>query len=385
MTPKPSPGRLCWPWSPTCLSYSEPSAALTARWSFVPTSALANLNLVRILCLWAFALAPVIAFADDSRASSPDVRALVFFDPDTSQGKELFAFYLPGLFERYGDRLEVSGIDLSQTQGRTAYSEAAKRLSLPHQPIDAPVVVVGNRAIVGLFDIATSLGDDFEDLAKDPSAKSWPPDPALQKMLPDGIETVKVRVASEGVAQVESAPEPTGDRIANALAVAVLLGMVAALIHSLARLRRQNNMPEPGTSVALLLTLAIGLGISAYTAYTALADVEPMCGPIGNCAAVQESEYSKLFGIPLGMLGLIGYSLILVTWLIARYLSPQGGRWHWIPWAVALFGVLFSLRLTALEPFVIGEICIWCLGSAVSITAALWLLSGYTRKGGKVT
>ena len=344
-----------------------------------------NLKLVRILCLWVFAVNPIQGSAEDSWASFPDVRAVVFFDPDTSQSKEFFAFYLPGLFERYGDRLKVAGIDLSQPQGRTAYSEAAERLGLPLQPVDEPVVVVDNRAIVGLFDIATALGDNFEDLAKDPSAKLWPSDPVIQELLPRGIETVKARVASEGTVQVEGDPEPIGNRIANALAVVVLLGMVAALSHCLVRLRRPNSMPGRGTSVILLLTLVIGLGISAYTAYTALAEVELMCGPIGGCATVQTSEYSKVFGIPMGVLGLIGYSLIFVTWLIARYRSPQGGGWHWIPWVVALFGVLFSLRLTALEPFVIGETCVWCLGSAVSITVALWLLSGYARKRAKIT
>ena len=130
---------------------------------------------------------------------------------------------------------------------------------------------------------------------------------------------------------------------------------------------------------AACLLVSLGLGISAYTAYTALAHVSLVCGPIGSCAEVQASEYSKLFGIPMGVLGLNGYLLILVSWLIARQLSPKGGGWNWLPWGVALFGVLFSLRLTALEPFVIGATCVWCLGSAVSITIAFWLLSGFAR------
>lgn len=38
-----------------------------------------------------------------------------------------------------------------------------------------------------------------------------------------------------------------------------------------------------------------------------------------------------------------------------------------------LFGVLFSLYLTYLEPFVIRAVCIWCLISAVIITLLLLL------------
>ncbi len=122
----------------------------------------------------------------------------------------------------------------------------------------------------------------------------------------------------------------------------------------------------------------VGLGTTAYTAYTSLADVTPICGPVGDCAAVQQSEYSRIAGIPMGVLGLGAYGAILVTWLSGRRLSPDGCGWRWLPWTIALVGVLFSLRLTALEPFVIGATCLWCLASAVAITALFWLLSGET-------
>jgi len=40
---------------------------------------------------------------------------------------------------------------------------------------------------------------------------------------------------------------------------------------------------------------------------------------------------------------------------------------------MTLFGVLFSIYLTFLEPFVIGATCMWCLSSAVIMTGLLWL------------
>jgi uncharacterized membrane protein len=346
-------------------------------------------NPILSLCLCALALISFPGLSEDAGGSLPDVRAVLFYDPGSSQSRELFAFYLPGLYERYGDRLQISGIDLSQPAGKRAYTAAAKRLGLPPQPDEEPAVVVGNRAIVGLFSIVTTFGDDFENLAADPRAQSWPPDPALEGLLGSGIEIVKARIANERALSAGGNPEqgpagklpmPTRDQIANGLAVVILLGMVAALVHSLVRVRRR-HVTRPVASGGLLITLLAGLAISGYTAYTALAEVELMCGPIGGCTAIQESGYSKFLGVPMGVIGLVGYSLILVTWLIARRLSPQGGGWFWLPWAVALFGVLVSLYLTALEPFVIGAICLWCLGSAASITIALWLLSGYTRKG----
>jgi uncharacterized membrane protein len=41
-------------------------------------------------------------------------------------------------------------------------------------------------------------------------------------------------------------------------------------------------------------------------------------------------------------------------------------------WWFALVGVLFSIYLTYLEPFVIGATCAWCLTSAISMTLILW-------------
>jgi uncharacterized membrane protein len=158
----------------------------------------------------------------------------------------------------------------------------------------------------------------------------------------------------------------------------VLFAMLIALAHSLVRVRRGGRRPD-GHKWAIPLALCVGIGISGYTAYTSLADVAPVCGPIGSCEVVQQSEYAKILGIPLGVLGVVGYISILFTWLAARRYSPEGGGWRWLPWAIAAAGVLFSLRLTALEPFVIGATCLWCVGSAVTMTTVLWLLSGETN------
>jgi uncharacterized membrane protein len=40
---------------------------------------------------------------------------------------------------------------------------------------------------------------------------------------------------------------------------------------------------------------------------------------------------------------------------------------------LAAIGVMFSIYLTFLEPFVIGATCAWCLASAIIITALFWL------------
>jgi uncharacterized membrane protein len=101
--------------------------------------------------------------------------------------------------------------------------------------------------------------------------------------------------------------------------------------------------------------------------------VSAVCGPVGDCNAVQSSPYARLFGVlPVGILGLAGYLGILLAWSWRR-LRPTGlsRRAPAAIFAMALFGTLFSVYLTYLEPFVIRAVCIWCLTSAVLITLLL--------------
>ncbi len=330
-------------------------------------------------------LASFPAWPEDTTKMQPEVRAVLFFSPDSAQYQDLFAYYLPGLLERHKDRLEVSAIDTSASSGATAYHAATANFDLPLQLEGKPAVLVGNRSMVGLMEIGRMLGDKFEEVASIPGAASWPLLPGLKTMLPAGKRDLKARTASEGASPIEEDPNAsageasTADRIADVLALAVLLTMVLVLVHSLFRLSRPASNSRPTARVVLLLALLAGLGISGYTTYTALADVVPMCGAGGGCGTVQQSEYAKLFGIPMGVFGLVGYASILITWLVAQHLSPKGGRWCWLPWALAFAAMLFSLRLTALAYFVIGATCLWCLGSALSISVVLWLLSGQTR------
>jgi uncharacterized membrane protein len=117
----------------------------------------------------------------------------------------------------------------------------------------------------------------------------------------------------------------------------------------------------------------IGLGVAAYMSYIEITKSEAVCGPVGDCNTVQESQYAYLFGvIPVGMMGIVGYLAILIAWIIGEY-GPESLRKFSILsiWGMGWFGVLFSIYLTFLEPFVIGASCAWCITSAVVMTLIL--------------
>ncbi|MBI5568146.1 MAG: vitamin K epoxide reductase family protein [Chloroflexi bacterium] len=130
-----------------------------------------------------------------------------------------------------------------------------------------------------------------------------------------------------------------------------------------------------------MLTLT-GLGVAGYLAYVETQAVAAVCGPIGDCNAVQSSPYARLFGVlPIGVLGVIGYMLIFITWLWGRLRSDRVAEIApLIVFGFAVAGVLFSLYLTFLEPFVIGAVCAWCLTSAVVMTLLMLLTLAPARR-----
>jgi uncharacterized membrane protein len=159
-----------------------------------------------------------------------------------------------------------------------------------------------------------------------------------------------------------------------------MVGVIAALLFAgVAFVRGASALPRIFSmhwiEAALPVLCLIGLGVAGYLAYVETAQVEAVCGPVGDCNTVQQSAYARLFGVlPIGVLGLMGYIAILAAWLVRRF---RRGRPADLA-ALALlgmtaFGTLFSIYLTILEPFVIGATCAWCLTSAIIITLLLWL------------
>jgi len=165
------------------------------------------------------------------------------------------------------------------------------------------------------------------------------------------------------------------DPIGNTLAILTLIGMALVTGYVLVAWRRTADEPAAWGSWAIPLLALLGLGVAGYLAYVETQRVAAVCGPVGDCNTVQQSAYAWLFGlIPIGVLGLLGYVAILIAWAVTYYGHGQLAGLAWLALLVmTLFGTLFSMYLTFLEPFVIGATCAWCLTSAIIMTALLAL------------
>jgi uncharacterized membrane protein len=187
----------------------------------------------------------------------------------------------------------------------------------------------------------------------------WPPIPGLEDVL-----------QKAGFSHVPSNPweKFLNDQPANTLAVIVLLGLFLSLLFSiLATFRPAPKFLYTIPAWVFPVLLVVGFAAASYLTYTETTRSDVFCGGISRCTDVQDSPYSKLFGlINVGEFGLLGYFLIGLAWLVNRF---AGGTVKTVAaiamYGFAVFGVSFSSYLTFLEPFVIGATCLWCLTSAV--------------------
>lgn len=111
----------------------------------------------------------------------------------------------------------------------------------------------------------------------------------------------------------------------------------------------------------------VGLGIATYLTIVHYTGAEPVCAVNHGCETVQKSKYADLAGVPVALIGLIGYVGILLSLLV------RGENGRLIRVAITAIGFLFSAYLTYLELFEIHAVCQWCVGSAVIMTALLIL------------
>ena len=76
-----------------------------------------------------------------------------------------------------------------------------------------------------------------------------------------------------------------------------------------------------------MLLAVLGLAVAGYLTYVHYAELEPICaGGGGGCERVQNSSYAELAGVPVAVLGLVGYALILASLWVPGDAGRVAGR-----------------------------------------------------------
>lgn len=320
-----------------------------------------------------FFLLTRISFA---HASEPAVvHAVLFFAPGCGHCHYVMQETLPVLLDQYGDQLQIIAVNVTQPEGQRLFTSAIQMFAPPSAGV--PFLVIGNEYLVGSADIP----DRFPILIEEHLARGgvdWPDIPGLHEVLPftETADQTSETIPPPEARELSVWQRVMLDPIGNGLAIVVLFGMIAVVLHIAWTFHKSSSKAIPGNLPMLIPVLCVmGLGVAAYLSYVEITQTSAVCGPVGNCNTVQQSEYARLFGIlPIGVLGLIGYGALFVAWLISRAASTRLSDLATLAlFAMTTLGTIFSIYLTFLEPFVIGATCAWCLSSAVFMTVLMWL------------
>ena len=120
---------------------------------------------------------------------------------------------------------------------------------------------------------------------------------------------------------------------------------------------------------AIAALCLIGIGVAGYLTYEHYSGGDVKCFIAHGCSTVQKSQWAKVAGVPVAVIGLAGYVMILGSLLV------RGDNGRLLGSALALPGFAFSLYLTYREIWSIHAICAWCVSSAVLMTLIAILTS----------
>ena len=122
----------------------------------------------------------------------------------------------------------------------------------------------------------------------------------------------------------------------------------------------------------------IGMAASAYALYLHYAPTaSSFCNVSAtlNCDLVNRSTYAELLGVPVALMGALGYLALLLGSIFLSKIKQ-------IPFLLLLAsigGLVFSLYLTGIEAFVLKTYCIVCIISQVCILIATILTTSIYR------
>ncbi len=128
---------------------------------------------------------------------------------------------------------------------------------------------------------------------------------------------------------------------------------------------------------AIMFLAVAGIAVSSISLYHHYGTSDSSFCDFGgnlNCDIVNRSIYSQIFGIPVALIGILGYVGLLALAQLCR--KKAEGRTFLL--VAALAGLGFALRLTYIEGFILAAWCILCLSSLAIISLITILAAAFT-------
>jgi vitamin-K-epoxide reductase (warfarin-sensitive) len=144
-----------------------------------------------------------------------------------------------------------------------------------------------------------------------------------------------------------------------------------------AAMSESRNAPDvPSQSTNLMATIALfavaGVAVSSVSLYEHFAtSTSSFCNfsDTFNCDLVNRSQYSTVLGLPVALIGIVGYLVLTTLAMVYRDL-PQTPALLLI---ASVIGLGFALYLAYVEKFLLGVWCFLCLTSLVLICIEVML------------
>lgn len=368
----------------------------------------------------------LLLFPISSQAQQPIVYGVFFYSPTCPHCHEVIENHWPGIQDEFGTQLQVLFIDVTTREGSQLMGTAIEAMHIPSNGV--PMLIIGSDVLVGSLDIPQRAPDIIR-AGLDSGGINSPPVPGIEGVFQSALaDTPSVLRGNNPVVRLDDPANLAalivlvgliaglgvmgaygwhlltqrnrkfknsidgllgrrmvliGTLVGIGLAGSLVIGsfenlttllisssVLAVFVILAVQLFRSASVGQLAGWLTPLLLVA-GFLVGGYLTYIEMTLAEATCGVLGDCNAVQQSPYARILGIPVGVIGILGYLTLLALWVVKRFKNQT--RLDVALFVVVLAGVGFSTYLTFLEPFVIGASCAWCLTSAVVMGILLWM------------
>ena len=118
----------------------------------------------------------------------------------------------------------------------------------------------------------------------------------------------------------------------------------------------------------MIVLAVIGLLVATYMTIYKWTNNDAMCLGSGDCSTVNASRYADVNGIPVALIGVLGYAASLGMLLFENRADFLRQNSTLLTFGLALTGFLFTVWLIYAEIFLIKAFCPFCVTSQVAMT-----------------